>query len=101
MKGAIVLEDQARFHPRKFALAIAKAISAKDGKGFDTTRATDVKKRAPQWSSRRNTARSWRAADGAGRDVLGLPVSRLAVGSVDGAGSGARDEGPRAQRRRP
>jgi len=41
--GAIVLEDQALFHPRKFAVAIAKTIAAKGGEVFDLTRATDVR----------------------------------------------------------
>jgi glycine/D-amino acid oxidase-like deaminating enzyme/nitrite reductase/ring-hydroxylating ferredoxin subunit len=43
VKGAVVLNEQALFHPRKFAQALANAIVEKGGQIFDQTRATDVK----------------------------------------------------------
>jgi len=43
VKAAVRLEDQALFHPRKFALAAAQFVKEHGGQIFDQTRATDVK----------------------------------------------------------
>ena len=43
VKAAVRLEDQALFHPRKFALAAAQFVREHGGQVYDQTRATDVK----------------------------------------------------------
>jgi glycine/D-amino acid oxidase-like deaminating enzyme/nitrite reductase/ring-hydroxylating ferredoxin subunit len=43
VKAAVRLEDQALFHPRKFALAAAQFVREHGGQIYDQTRATDVK----------------------------------------------------------
>src|SRR5215213_925389 len=43
VKAAVRLENQALFHPRKFALATAQFVKEHGGQVFDQTRATDVK----------------------------------------------------------
>jgi glycine/D-amino acid oxidase-like deaminating enzyme/nitrite reductase/ring-hydroxylating ferredoxin subunit len=45
--GAIRVEDQAEFHPRKFLLAIAEQIPGEGSHVFENTKATDVKDREP------------------------------------------------------
>jgi glycine/D-amino acid oxidase-like deaminating enzyme/nitrite reductase/ring-hydroxylating ferredoxin subunit len=45
--GAIRLENQAQFHPRKYLLALAQAIPGDGSHVFELTRALDVADRAP------------------------------------------------------
>jgi glycine/D-amino acid oxidase-like deaminating enzyme/nitrite reductase/ring-hydroxylating ferredoxin subunit len=45
--GAIRVEDQAEFHPRRFLLAIAERIPGEGSHVFENTRATDVKDGEP------------------------------------------------------
>jgi glycine/D-amino acid oxidase-like deaminating enzyme/nitrite reductase/ring-hydroxylating ferredoxin subunit len=45
--GAIRVEDQAEFHPRRFLLAIAEQIPGEGSHVFERTKATDVKQGEP------------------------------------------------------
>jgi glycine/D-amino acid oxidase-like deaminating enzyme/nitrite reductase/ring-hydroxylating ferredoxin subunit len=45
--GAIRVEDQAEFHPRKFLLAIAERVAGDGSHVFESTQATDVKDGEP------------------------------------------------------
>jgi len=58
--AAVRFEDQARFHPRKYLLALAREIDDADGSHvFERTRATDVSGgRRPQVSTDRGTVRA-------------------------------------------
>src|SRR5918992_2977416 len=47
VEGAIRVEDQAEFHPRKFLLAIAERIPGDGSHVFESTRATGVKEGDP------------------------------------------------------
>ncbi len=43
VQGAVRVEDQAQFHPRRFCLGLAKAIAAGGGQVFEQTRALDLR----------------------------------------------------------
>jgi glycine/D-amino acid oxidase-like deaminating enzyme/nitrite reductase/ring-hydroxylating ferredoxin subunit len=45
--GAVVLEDQAQFHPRKFLLPLAGALPGEGSHVFELTRARDVREGEP------------------------------------------------------
>ena len=43
VQGAVRVEDQAQFHPRKFCLGLAEAIDGDAGRVFEQTRALDLR----------------------------------------------------------
>jgi glycine/D-amino acid oxidase-like deaminating enzyme/nitrite reductase/ring-hydroxylating ferredoxin subunit len=43
VQGAVRVEDQAQFHPRRFCLGLAEAIAAGGGRVFEQTRALDIR----------------------------------------------------------
>jgi glycine/D-amino acid oxidase-like deaminating enzyme/nitrite reductase/ring-hydroxylating ferredoxin subunit len=43
VQGAVRVEDQAQFHPRRFCLGLAEAIAAGGGQVFEQTRALDLR----------------------------------------------------------
>jgi glycine/D-amino acid oxidase-like deaminating enzyme/nitrite reductase/ring-hydroxylating ferredoxin subunit len=43
IQGAVRVEDQAQFHPRRFCLGLAEAIAAGGGQIFEQTRALDLR----------------------------------------------------------
>jgi glycine/D-amino acid oxidase-like deaminating enzyme/nitrite reductase/ring-hydroxylating ferredoxin subunit len=47
VQGAVRVEDQAQFHPRRFCLGLAEAIVAGGGQVFERTRAVNVRPGAP------------------------------------------------------
>ena len=48
IEGAIQLDNQIRFHPRGFCLALARAIEGEGGQIFEHTRATHVREDGPR-----------------------------------------------------
>jgi glycine/D-amino acid oxidase-like deaminating enzyme/nitrite reductase/ring-hydroxylating ferredoxin subunit len=47
VQGAVRVDDQAQFHPRRFCLGLAEAIVAGGGQVFERTRAVNVRPGAP------------------------------------------------------
>ncbi len=59
VKGAICLKDQARFHPRKYLLALAVRFTGSGGLIFESTRAIGIKKgRLPEVVTERGSVRA-------------------------------------------
>jgi glycine/D-amino acid oxidase-like deaminating enzyme/nitrite reductase/ring-hydroxylating ferredoxin subunit len=49
IKGAVLFEDQAQFHPRKYLLALAKEIPGNGSHIFEQTKAVNIQESAPCW----------------------------------------------------